>query len=138
MMSSPALSRDDVVAGAAEQEVVAVAAVDPVVAAVAPDGVVVGLAGDQPVVALGAAQHDGVAEEVVVADEVDGAVGESPRPAARRVCRSCRSQVDGRWRCVAGVDGIAVGVSEVVLASTVYSGVRKMLAAQMLGAGVVA
>ena len=43
----------------------------PVVAAVPVDGVVVGLAGDQHVAALGAAQHHGVAEEVVVAQEVD-------------------------------------------------------------------
>ena len=71
-----ALAADDgVVAGAAEQEVVAVAAVDHVVAAVAPDGVVVGRAGRQLVIAFGAAQHHGVAEEVVVAEEPQRPVG---------------------------------------------------------------
>ena len=66
---------DGVIAGAAVQEVVAVAAVDVVVAGVAPDGVVIGLPGDQAVVACGTAQHHGVAEEIVLAQETDGAVG---------------------------------------------------------------
>ena len=65
---------DGVVAVAAEQEVAAVAADDPVVAAIAPDRVATGHAGLQPVVARRAAQHHGVAQEVVVTDEADGAV----------------------------------------------------------------
>jgi len=65
---------DDVIARAAIEEIVAVAAVDPVVATIAPDGVIVGLAGLQPVVAFGAAQHHGIAEEIVIADEVNRAI----------------------------------------------------------------
>ena len=129
---------DDVVAGAAEQLVVAVAAVDVVVAAVAPDRVVVGLAREQPVVALGAAQHDGVAEEVVVADEVHGAVGEhldQLRPGHRIV-------QPGRG---IGGDAMAVGVEQEVAVGVLQEVVRGLdrvfrrqedARRQMLGAGV--
>src|SRR5262249_7740169 len=66
---------DEVVACAAKQVVIATTAVDGVVAAVAPDGVVVGVAGEQLVVRVGAAEHHGIAGEVVLAVEVQLALG---------------------------------------------------------------
>ena len=70
MQGVVALATDDgVVAVAAEQEVGAAAAVDDVVAAVAPHRVGIGRTSRQLVIAGGAAKHDFVAEEVVVAEE---------------------------------------------------------------------
>src|SRR5262245_38798200 len=61
---------DDVVAGAAKQHIVAVAAVEEVVTAITVDGVIVGLTRDQDVSTFRATEHDGVAEEVVISQEV--------------------------------------------------------------------
>ena len=70
MTSSPPLSRMMSLPSPPNRKSFAVAAVDVVIAAVAPHRVVVGMAGDEAVIALGAAEDDGVAEEVVVADEM--------------------------------------------------------------------
>ncbi len=87
---------NEVVAGAAVDEVVTATAVDFVVAAVAPDRVVVGVAGFQLVGELGAADHHRVAEEVVVAEELDGSVvedGDQRRAGSRRY----GPRLPGRW-----------------------------------------
>ena len=68
---------DGVVAVAAEYELgdVAKTAIEDVVAAVAPDRVAAARARRQLVITLGAAQNDGVAEEVFVVDELYRPVG---------------------------------------------------------------
>ena len=130
---------DGVVAGAAVEDVVAVAAVDGVVAAVAPDRVVIGLAGNEAVGLLGAAEHHGVAEEVVVTDEMHGAVGQH----LDQQCTRDRIAQPGRG---IGGDAVAIDVVQEVageILEEVVTGLDRVLGRiedgtrDVLGAGVV-
>ncbi len=129
---------DGVVAGSAVEEIVAVVAVYPVIAAVAPDGVVVGLSRQKPVITLGAAQHHRIAEEVIVTDEVDSAVGQDLdqlRPGHRIVQPGRRI---GRDPVAVRVeDEVAVGVAlEVGRGLDSVFRREKDAGAEMLSAGV--
>ncbi len=105
-----------------------------VVAAVAPDRVVVGRAGGQLVIALGAAQHDGVAEEVVVADELQRPVGShvDQQLAGHRVVQPGR-RIEGAIGIL--VLGAAVSVEVVARLDGVFRR-QEHVAGQVLDVGV--
>src|SRR5262245_41109848 len=109
--------RQDVIAITTEQVVIATTTVDGIVAAVAIDCVIVRLAGHQPVVAVGTAEHHGVAEEIILAEEMDGAVGEDFDERMQQAvgpgeCRQARGRIDGRI-AIAIQDEAAVGIVQI-------------------------
>ena len=68
---------DEIIAYATIEEVVAVAAFEFVVAAIAPNGVIISVTSFEFVSKFSTTNNNGIAEEVIIAEKLDGAIIEN-------------------------------------------------------------